>query len=100
MAESLAWDLCGSFFFLGCATRPKPPTVETWSPNHWTVQKSLSGYSDHSVFYYYLWLSWVCIAMRAFSSCSSWWLLFLVAHSLTVVASLGAEHGLWSAWAS
>ena len=46
-------------------------------------------------FLIYFWLCWVFIAVRAFSSCGKWGLLFhAVRGLLIVVASLVAEHGL------
>ena len=43
----------------------------------------------------YLWLRWVFIAARAFSSCVERGLLFVAVHELLIsVASLVAEHGL------
>ena len=48
------------------------------------------------IFIIYSWLHWVFVAARAFSNCGEWGLLFVaVRRLLIVVASLGAEHGLY-----
>ena len=58
----------------------------------------VSKYLETFLFFYlfiYLWLHWVFIAARAFSSCGEWGLLFVAVRGLLVaVASLIAEHGL------
>ena len=62
----------------------------------------MSGLFSHSFFLFlniylliYFWLSWVFVAMRAFSSCGEQRLLFIAVRGLLIaVASLVVEHGL------
>ena len=47
------------------------------------------------IYLFYLWLRWVFVAARAFSSCGERGLLFIAVLGLLIaVASLVAEHGL------
>ena len=48
-------------------------------------------------FFFFFWLHKVFVAMRAFSSCSKWRLLFIAVCMLLIAgASLIVEHRLWS----
>ena len=48
----------------------------------------------------YLWLYWVFVAVRAFSSCGKRGYSLVSMHRLlTLGASLVVEHGLYSVWA-
>ena len=49
------------------------------------------------ILFVYFWLCWVFVAVRAFSSCRSWTLLFIVVPRLLIaVASPVVEHRLWA----
>ena len=55
----------------------------TWihaAPSHPTGLLSLSARKGLLIFFFffnYFWLCWVCVPVRAFSSCSKWGLLFV-----------------------